>query len=78
MVGQRAGEDQQRREHGQIAADDVGLALEDADERGRQFPTDTRQRGVDDRAVEEDGTRPDDRRDEGPTLARCHRRSVAD
>ena len=31
VVGQRAGQDQQRGEDRQVAADDVGLALEDAD-----------------------------------------------
>ena len=33
VVRQRAGQDQQRGEHRQVAADDVGLALEDADQR---------------------------------------------
>ena len=36
VVGKGAGEDQQRRQHREVAADDVGLALEHAEERGRQ------------------------------------------
>ena len=32
VVGQGAGQDEQRGEDGEVAADDVGLALEDADE----------------------------------------------
>ena len=40
VVGQRAGQDEQGGEDGQVAADDVGLALEDADERGGQLASD--------------------------------------
>ena len=69
VVGQGAGQDEQRGEDREVAADDVGLALEDADERRRQLLPDARQRDVHDRAVEEDGAGPDDRRDERPALA---------
>ena len=77
-IRQGAGQDQQGGEDRQVAADDVGLALEDADQGGRQFAADPRQGDVDDRAVEEHRAGPDDRRDEGPSLARRHRGSVAD
>ena len=40
VVGQGAGQDEQRGEDREVAADDVGLALEDADERGRQLLAD--------------------------------------
>ena len=71
-IGQGPGQDQQGREDRQVAADDVGLALEDAEHRGRQLAADPRQGDVDDGAVEEHGTGPDDRRDQGPALARRH------
>ena len=48
VVGQRAGQDQQRGEDRQVAADDVGLALEDADEGPRQVLADVLERDVDD------------------------------
>ena len=38
VVGQGAGQDQQRGQHREVAADDVGLALEDADERSPAAP----------------------------------------
>ena len=73
VVGQRAGEDEQGGQHREVAADDVGLALEHADERAGQLLPDVLERRVDDRAVEEDGTRSDDRRDERPALPCGHR-----
>ena len=72
VVGQRAGQDQQRGEDRQVAADDVGLALEDADQGRRQVLADVLERGVDDGRIEEDRTRADDGADEGPALARGH------
>ena len=38
VVGQGAGQDEQRGEDRQVAADDVGLALEDADQASRAAP----------------------------------------
>ena len=38
MVGQGAGQDEQSGEDGEVAADDVGLTLEDADESSRGAP----------------------------------------
>ena len=69
VVGQGAGQDEQGGEDRQVAADDVRLALEDADHGGRQVLADPRQGDVDDGPVEEDRAGPDDRRDEGPALA---------
>ena len=40
VVGQGAGQDEQRGQDREVAADDVGLALEDAEERGRQLLAD--------------------------------------
>ena len=77
VIGQRAGEDEERGEDRQVAADDVGLALEDTDQGGRQFPADARQGDVDDGPVEEHGAGPDDRRQQGPALARRHCRAVS-
>ena len=73
VVGQGSGQDQERCECREVPADDIRLALEDADDGRRQLLSDLLERDVDDRAVEEDGTRPDDRRDEGPALAGGHR-----
>ena len=72
MVGQRARQDEQRGEHRQVAADDVRLALEDAEDRGRQVAADPGQGHVHDRSVEEDDARPDDGRDERPALYEGH------
>ncbi len=72
VVGQGTRQDEQRGEDREVAADDVGLTLEDADERPRQLLADVLERGVDDRPVEEDRTRPDDRADEGPALSGGH------
>ena len=72
VVGQRPGQDEQRGEDREVAADDVGLALEDADERAGQLLADVLERGVDDRPVEEDRAGPDDRADERPALAGRH------
>jgi hypothetical protein len=72
VVRQRTGQDQEGGKDGQVAADDVRLAFEQADHAGRQLPADPRQRHVDDRAVEKDHARSDDRRDEGPALAGGH------
>ncbi len=77
-VGQGAGQDQQCGEDREVAAHDVGLALEDPEHRRGQLPPDPRQRHVHDRAVQEDRPRPDDRREEGPALACRHARSLAD
>ena len=58
VVGQGAGQDEQRGEDRQVAADDVGLALEDADQRRRAAPGRCAcSADVDDRAVEENGAR---------------------
>ena len=72
VIGQRPRDDQQGGEDREIAADDVGLALEDAEERRRQLAPDAGQREVDDGAVEEHGSGPDDGRNERPALARRH------
>ena len=72
VVGQGAGQDEQRGEDRQVAADDVGLALEDADQARRQLLADVLERRVDDRAVEEDGAGPDDGADDRPALAGGH------
>ena len=76
-VGERAGQDEQGGEDGEVPALDVVLALEDRDDRGRELLADRLERDVDDRAVEEDGAGSDDRGDEGPALAGGHRASVA-
>ena len=73
VVGEGAGEQEQRGEDREVAADDVGLALERRDEAGRQLAPDVRQRQVHDRAVEEDHGRAEDRREHGPALGRGHR-----
>ncbi len=44
VVGQGAGQDEQRGEDREVAADDVGLALEDADERPGQLLADVLER----------------------------------
>ena len=69
VVGQRAGQDQQRGEDREVAADDVGLALEDADQRPRQLLADVLERRVDDGPVEEDRAGADDGADQGPALS---------
>ncbi len=40
VVGQGTGDDEERGQDREVAADDVGLALEDTDARGRQLPPD--------------------------------------
>ena len=73
VIGQGSGQDEERGECREVPADDIRLALEDADDGRRQLLSDLLERDVHDRAVEEDSTRSDDRRDEGPALAGGHR-----
>jgi len=61
-----------RGEDGQVAATDVGLALEDPDLRARELLADVLECRVDDRPVEEDRARTDDGTEDGPALARGH------
>jgi hypothetical protein len=56
-VVERPAEDEQRRQHGEVAGVDVGLALEDAEVVGRQLLADLRQGDVDHGPVEKDDRR---------------------
>ena len=70
LVRERSGEHEERREDREIAARDVGLGLEAAEDAGRQVQRDAGQGHVDDRPVEEDHPRPHDRGHEDPALVR--------
>ena len=72
VVG-RSGQDQQRGQRQEVAVVDVGLALEDAQEQGRKVLPDPRERDGDDRRVDEDESRAEDRGHEDPALvcAQC-------
>ena len=76
VVVERPGQDQQRGEHGEVGAVDVGQALEAADDGRRQLGADRLERHVHDRAVQEHDRRTDDGGDEdGRALA--HRAMLA-
>jgi hypothetical protein len=70
VVVERARQDEQRGQDGEVRGRDVGEALEPADEGRRQVPPDRIERDVDDGSVEEHDRRAEDRRDkDGRALA---------
>jgi hypothetical protein len=75
-VRDRAGQDDEGGEDREVAAVDVGLALEDPEKGGRQLLPDPLEGDVDDRAVEEHDRRAEDGRDHRPALASGHPRSL--
>ena len=77
VVAEGAGDDEQRGQDGEIAADHVGLALEHTDHRGGQLLPDPLERDPDEGPVQEHSSGSDDGGDEGPALASGHAREVS-